>query len=153
MRLAVDVMGGDHGPEELLQGVKIGLAADAGIRNLSVVGPEAELRPIADRIGLRDPRFGIHHASEVLTMEDKPVQGLRKKKDCSILRAVDLIKDGRADAVISAGNTGGIVAAATIRLQHLLQHPPLHDGGGHTDNRRRMQNHFEHFARCRALHQ
>ena len=119
MRLAVDVMGGDHGPEELLQGVKIGLAADAGIRLLSVVGPEAELRLIADRIGLRDPRFAIRHASEVLTMEDKPVQGLRKKKDCSILRAVDLIKDGHADAVISAGNTGGIVAAATIRLRML----------------------------------
>jgi len=52
-------------------------------------------------------------------MEDKPVEGLRKKKDCSILKAVDLVKDKQADAVISTGNTGGIVAASTIRLRPL----------------------------------
>jgi phosphate acyltransferase len=55
----------------------------------------------------------------VLTMEDKPVDGLRKKKDCSLLRAVDLVKDGKAQAVISTGNTGGLVAASTIRLRTL----------------------------------
>ena len=59
------------------------------------------------------------HASEVLTMADKPVLGLRRKKDCSILRAVDLLKDGRAEALVSPGNTGGVVAAATIRLRPL----------------------------------
>ena len=52
-------------------------------------------------------------------MDDKPVVALRKKKDCSILRAVDLVKSGQADAVISPGNTGGIYAAATIRLRTL----------------------------------
>jgi glycerol-3-phosphate acyltransferase PlsX len=61
----------------------------------------------------------VHHATEVLTMEDKPVLGLRRKKDCSILRAVDLVRDGSAEAVISAGNTGGILAASTIRLRAL----------------------------------
>lgn len=119
MRLAVDVMGGDKGPEELLHGVKLGLAREAGIEALFAVGPGPELKSLAEKIGLTDPRFRIHHASEVLTMEDKPVQGLRKKKDCSLLRAVELVKDGQADAIISSGNTGGIVAAATIRLRTL----------------------------------
>src|SRR5204863_7297956 len=67
----------------------------------------------------RDPRVRIVHASEVLTMEDKPVESLRRKKDCSILRAVELIKGGKADALISPGNTGGLVAASTIRLRPL----------------------------------
>lgn len=127
MRLAVDVMGGDHGPEELLQGVKLGLAAEPSIRTLFVVGREEELRPLCERIGLDDPRLRIQHASEVLAMEDKPVQGLRKKKDCSLLRAVELVKDGAADAFISSGNTGGIVAAATIRLRPLagVERPTL----------------------------
>jgi len=119
MRLAVDVMGGDQGPEELLHGLKLGLEADPEIRALFAVGPAAELKSLAAKIGLDDPRLHFHQASEVLTMEDKPVQGLRKKKDCSLLRAVELVKDGQADAVISSGNTGGIVAASTIRLRTL----------------------------------
>ena len=93
MRLAVDVMGGDHGPEELLQGVKLGLAADPSISRLYVVGPPSVLEPLLRSTGCSDPRLAIHPASEVLTMEDKPVQGLRKKKDCSILRAVELVRD------------------------------------------------------------
>jgi glycerol-3-phosphate acyltransferase PlsX len=52
-------------------------------------------------------------------MEDKPIDGLRKKRDCSIARAVELVKDGKADAVISPGNTGGVVAAAIIKLRPL----------------------------------
>ena len=119
MRLAVDVMGGDHGPEELLQGVQLGLAAARSISRLYVVGPLSVLEPLLVSTGCSDPRLEIHPASEVLTMEDKPVQGLRKKKDCSIIRAVELVRDGKADAVISSGNTGGIVAAATIRLRTL----------------------------------
>jgi glycerol-3-phosphate acyltransferase PlsX len=119
MRLAVDVMGGDHGPEELLQGVKLGLESESSIQEVQVVGPEVEISSLLRRIGCSDPRIRIRQASEVLTMEDKPVQGLRRKKDCSILRAVELVRDGLADAVISSGNTGGIVAAATIRLRTL----------------------------------
>jgi len=84
MRLAVDVMGGDHGPEELLQGVKLGLAAEPSISRLYVVGPPSVLEPLLKSAGCLDPRLEIEPASEVLTMEDKPVQGLRKKKDCSI---------------------------------------------------------------------
>ena len=72
-------------------------------------------KPLWPAGGLRDHRVQVVHASEVLTMEDKPAGGLRKKKDCSIVRAVELVQEGKADAVISPGNTGGMFAAATLQ--------------------------------------
>src|SRR5205814_1056045 len=87
----------------------------------------ADIRAALKKTGLNDSRVQVLHASQVLTMEDKPVEGLRKKKDCSLLRAVDLLKDGRGQALISTGNTGGMVAAATIRLRTLkgVERPAL----------------------------
>jgi glycerol-3-phosphate acyltransferase PlsX len=119
MRLAVDVMGGDHGPEELLLGVKMGLEADPSIEGLFVVGPESELRVIIDRIGLRDSRLEIRPASEVLTMHDDPAIAVRRKKDSSLMRAIELVREGKAQAVISSGNTGALVAGSTVRLGRL----------------------------------
>src|SRR5688572_28258557 len=104
MRLAVDVMGGDQGPEELLHGVKLGLGT-AGIDKLYVVGQQELVQPVLKKLRLTDSRLEFVHASEVLTMDDKPVQGLRRKRDSSILKAVDLLRDGAADALISSGNT------------------------------------------------
>src|SRR5688572_19359823 len=119
MRIAVDVMGGDHGCGVVLEGVQQALASDPKITELFLVGNQPEIEACLSKCPSRDNRLQIVHASEVLTMEDKPVEGLRRKKDCSILRTVDLIKEGRADALISPGNTGGIVAASTIRLRPL----------------------------------
>ena len=117
MRIVVDVMGGDHGPEVIIDGVRLALQSDTKITELYLVGDEGQIEAALKRLGCTDPRVRIAHASEVLTMDDKPVEGLRRKKDCSILRAVELIKDGAADALISPGNTGGLVAASTIRLR------------------------------------
>jgi glycerol-3-phosphate acyltransferase PlsX len=119
MRIVVDVMGADHGPAVIIEGVRLALQADPAITELFLVGREDEIQLAITKTGLRDPRIKVIHASETLSMEDKPVEGLRRKKDCSILRAVDLIKEGKADALISPGNTGGIVAASTIRLRTL----------------------------------
>ena len=119
MRIAVDAMGGDHGPGVVIDGVKSALAADAKVTELFLVGREDEIKAALSKSGCNDSRIRIHHASEVLTMEDKPVEGLKRKKDSSILRAVELVKDGKADAIISQGNTGGIVAASHIRLRPL----------------------------------
>jgi glycerol-3-phosphate acyltransferase PlsX len=117
MRLAVDVMGGDHGPGVVIDGVRMALRSHPSISEIFLVGREDEITPIVRRIGLNDPRVRIVHATEVLTMSDKPVEALRRKKDCSIVRAVSLIKEGKADALVSPGNTGGIVAASTISLR------------------------------------
>jgi len=119
MRIVVDVMGGDHGCEVVIGGAKQALEEDATITELFLVGKEDEVGAAMNRLGLRDPRVRVVHASEVLTMEDKPVVGLRKKKDCSIARAVEIVKEGRAEAIISPGNTGGVVAASTIKLRPL----------------------------------
>ena len=119
MRIVVDVMGGDRGPEVVVDGARLALDEFSDISDLYLVGNETEIQAAIKKSGLSDKRVQVVHASQVLTMEDKPVEGLRKKKDCSLLRAVDLLKDGRGQALISTGNTGGIVAASTIRLRTL----------------------------------
>jgi glycerol-3-phosphate acyltransferase PlsX len=116
MRIAVDVMGGDHGCGVVIEGAKRAHQADRRITALYLVGNRAEIHAALPQRGFRDHRVRVVHASEVLTMADKPAAALRKKKDCSIARAVELVHDGQADAVISLGNTGGIFAAATFKL-------------------------------------
>jgi glycerol-3-phosphate acyltransferase PlsX len=112
MRIAVDVMGGDHGCGVVISGVKLALEADARISSVLLVGQEDKIRPVLREIGLEDKRAQIVHASEVLTMEDKPLEGIRKKKDSSMVRAIELVRDAKADAIISAGNTGALVAGS-----------------------------------------
>jgi glycerol-3-phosphate acyltransferase PlsX len=119
MRIVVDVMGGDHGPEVVIEGAKQALLTNDRITELYLVGRSDEISAGLAKARLHDSRIRTVHASEFLTMEDKPVDGLRKKKDCSILRAVELLRLEQADALISPGNTGGLVAAATIRLRPL----------------------------------
>ena len=95
MRIAVDVMGGDHGCGVVIDGVKQALLAPANekIEQIFLAGDQTQIQSALASLQCRDPRIQIVHASEVLTMEDKPVDGLRKKKDCSMLRAVELVKD------------------------------------------------------------
>jgi phosphate acyltransferase len=119
MRIAVDCMGGDHGSEVVVKGVKMALDAYPAIEKLYLVGIEQEINSSMTKAALRDNRVEVLHASQVLTMEDKPTDGLRKKKDCSMLRAVDLLKEGQAQALVSCGNTGGLVAISTVRLRPL----------------------------------
>ncbi len=116
MRIAVDVMGGDHGCGVVIEGAIRALHADKRITTLFLVGQKSEIHAALPSRGFRDHRVRVVHAGEVLTMDDKPVAAVRKKKDCSILRAIELVHDGKADAVVSLGNTGGIFAAATFKL-------------------------------------
>jgi glycerol-3-phosphate acyltransferase PlsX len=119
MRIVVDVMGGDHGCEVVIEGVKAALHECKTISALHLVGDEAQIREAMTQAHLDDSRVQIVHASEVLTMEDKPLDVLRKKKDCSMARAMELTRLGQGDAVISRGNTGGLMAAATVKLRPL----------------------------------
>ena len=119
MRIAVDVMGGDHGCGVVVDGARQALRAHPSISRIYLVGQEAEIAAALGHAGSPEARLEIVHASEVLTMEDKPVVALRRKKDASILRAVELVKSGAAEGLISPGNTGGVVTASTIRLRPL----------------------------------
>ncbi len=116
MRIAVDVMGGDHGCGVVIEGAKRALQEHKEISTLFLIGDKAEIHAALPAGGFRDHRVRVIHASEVLTMEDKPAAAVRRKKDCSLVRAVELVKEGKADAVVSVGNTGGIFSAATFKL-------------------------------------
>ena len=116
MRIAVDVMGGDHGCGIVIAGAKLALEANKKITALYLVGDQAAIHEALPPRGFRDHRVRVIHASEVITMDDKPVVALRKKKDSSIARAAQLIHDGEADALVSLGNTGGIFAASTFKV-------------------------------------
>lgn len=115
--VAVDAMGGDHAPGEIVRGAAAAVAATEGL-TVTLVGREdairAELPPDAHL-----DRIHVVHATDVVEMHESPVDALRRKADTSILRAVKLLADGQSDALVSAGNTGGVVAAATFALPRL----------------------------------
>lgn len=110
-------MGGDLGPAEVVEAVKLALD-DAAMDPITLVGDEAALRPLLATAGLAaSPRVAVLHASEVITMDDKPLQALKKKKDSSMVKAIDLVKSGDARVAISCGNTGALMAGSTLRLR------------------------------------
>ncbi|HEX7469478.1 MAG TPA: phosphate acyltransferase PlsX, partial [Verrucomicrobiae bacterium] len=119
MRIAVDVMGGDHGCGVVIAAAKRALEANKNITVLYLVGNKVDIHAALPPGGFRDHRMRVIHTSEVVTMDDKPVNALRKKKDSSIARAAELVRDGQADALVSLGNTGGIFAAATFKVGRL----------------------------------
>jgi len=109
-------MGGDHGCGVVIAGVKLALEANKEISALYLVGDQAAIHAALPARGFRDHRVKVIHASEVVEMDDKPAIALRKKKDSSIGRAAELVREGHADALVSLGNTGGIFAAATFKV-------------------------------------
>jgi phosphate acyltransferase len=115
VRVAVDAMGSDHGPEEVVPGALDHARAHPEDRVL-LVGDEAVIAPL---VGSRPPNVEIVHAAQVIGMDEHPALALREKKDASIVVAVDLVRSGRADAVVTAGHTGAGMAAAVLRLGRL----------------------------------
>jgi glycerol-3-phosphate acyltransferase PlsX len=116
MRIAVDVMGGDHGCGVVIAGAKLALEANQKISALYLVGDQAAIHKSLPPGGFRDHRVKVIHAREVVKMEDKPTDALRKKKDSSMARAAELVSEGKADAMVSLGNTGALFAAATFKV-------------------------------------
>ena len=113
--VAVDAMGGDLGPGEIVPGA-LDHAWTHPTDRVFLVGDESTLRGIA---GALPPNVEIVHATQVIGMDEHPALALREKKDATILVATDLVKQGRADAVVTAGHTGAGMAAAVLRLGRL----------------------------------
>jgi len=109
-------MGGDHGCGVVIEGVRRALEENKKITALYLVGDQARIHAALPARGFRDHRVRVVHTSEVVEMEDKPASALRKKRDSSIARAAELVHEGKADALVSLGNTGGIFAAATFKV-------------------------------------
>lgn len=119
--IAVDTMGSDLGPTEFIRGL-LYATEDLGLDcDFILVGKGRLLeRLLKVRKFKIDPaKIHIHHASQVVRMDDKPIQALRQKKDSSMAQAVELLRDSKADAVVSCGNTGALMAAGTLRMRPL----------------------------------
>ena len=113
--VAVDAMGGDRAPAEVVAGAL--LSAEAGISVL-LVGQEPVVAPLLDGLDSRALAATVEvlHAGEVVTMDDDPAKSVRRKKDSSLVRCAEAVRDGRADAMVSAGNTGATMASALLRM-------------------------------------
>jgi glycerol-3-phosphate acyltransferase PlsX len=113
--VAVDAMGGDRAPAEVVAGAL--LSAEAGISVL-LVGQEPVVAPLLDGLDSRALAASVDflHAGEVVAMDDDPAKSVRRKKDSSLVRCAEAVRDGRADAMVSAGNTGATMASALLRM-------------------------------------
>lgn len=116
-RIAIDCMGGDHGPSVTVPAA-LRFLAEVPQASLLLVGREEVLR---QQLGaaVSDPRIRIVHASEVIAMDESPALAMRNKKDASMRVAVNQVKAGEADAVVSAGNTGALMAISRFVLKML----------------------------------
>jgi len=120
MRISIDAMGGDYAPQEIVAGTLEAARKLKGLEKLFLVGDEGAIKAeLAKHQGTVPACIEIVHCTEVVEMGESPAVAIRRKKDSSIARAIELVKDGRADAVFSAGNTGAAVAAATLKLRTL----------------------------------
>lgn len=113
-RIAVDAMGGDLGPPVIVRGAVDGARAHGG--HLLLVGKLGEIQPILDTLNLAAIDVDVVEAEDVIGMDEHPANAARRKPRSSIVVALQLMKDGRADAVVSAGNSGAVMAAALMVL-------------------------------------
>lgn len=122
MKIALDAMGGDTGPDVAILGALAAVRARSDLE-IVLIGPEellkGRMRELARDDAGAQARVSVHPASEVITMEDVPVDAIRKKKDATVVVGFDLVKHGQADAMVSAGNSGATMAAAVKKLGRL----------------------------------
>jgi glycerol-3-phosphate acyltransferase PlsX len=115
-RVAVEAMGGDHAPEEVVRGA-VDWAREHDDVDVILVGDESRITPFIDES--LPAHVTIVHATEAVGMDESPAVAVRRKKDASINVAMRLVRDGEADAVVTAGHTGAGVASAILHLKRL----------------------------------
>jgi glycerol-3-phosphate acyltransferase PlsX len=119
MQIALDAMGGDHAPGPIVAGAVHAVASDPELR-VTLVGDRAQIEACLAREGASPDRIDIFHCTQVVTMEETPVVALRKKPDNSISRCWQLLAERKVEAIVSAGNTGAMVAGG-LRLRRFLK--------------------------------
>jgi glycerol-3-phosphate acyltransferase PlsX len=115
MRVALDAMGGDHAPSVNVEGA-VETVNERDDIDIILVGKEPLIRQELRHKRYDTHRISIEHASEVIEMQDQPTTAIRKKKDSSIRIGIDLVKAGRADAFVSAGHSGVVMATSLVLL-------------------------------------
>jgi glycerol-3-phosphate acyltransferase PlsX len=118
MRVALDAMGGDYAPEPIVEG---GVEAAESLPGLEVVlvGDAGRIEPLVRRFSSRGASLSIHPCSEVIGMDESPAEAVRRKRDSSVVHCWQLLASGQVDAVVSAGNTGAVVAAGLLTRRFL----------------------------------
>ena len=117
--IALDAMGGDHGPEVIVPAAALILKQFPKVRLILVGQADILQRHLLTAGLVLGDTLQVQHASEVVAMDEAPAQALRKKKDSSMRVAINLVHEGKADAVVSAGNTGALMATAKFVLKTL----------------------------------
>lgn len=117
-RVALDAMGGDNAPGVNIEGVILALETLQGV-DVALVGDEPLLRAELFKRNYSHPSVSIRHASEAIGMDESPSVALRKKRNSSIHVGITMVRDGEADAFVSAGNTGAVMAVAAVILRTL----------------------------------
>ncbi|MCR5477189.1 MAG: phosphate acyltransferase PlsX [Lachnospiraceae bacterium] len=126
INVAVDAMGGDNAPMEVVKGVCDALEADKNVR-VYLVGKEAEVRQCLEGLSYPADRLEIVHAPEVIETAEPPVMAVRTKKESSLVKCMYLVKDGTCDALVSAGSTGALLVGGQIIVGRIkgVERPPL----------------------------
>lgn len=126
VKVAVDAMGGDNAPAEVIKGAVRAVNEDNRI-HVILVGKEAVVREQLQQYTYDKERISVVHAEEEITNEEAPVMAVRRKKDSSIVKAMTLIKNNEADAFVSAGSTGAVLVGAQLIVGRLpgVERPPL----------------------------
>jgi glycerol-3-phosphate acyltransferase PlsX len=122
VRAAVDVMGGDKAPNQILKGCWEAAPLLSGDDRIILIGDEAQIRPALDSAPLTSElkaRYQVVHTTQIIEMDDSPVEAVRSKPDSSIAVMCKLASKKEVDVVISAGNTGACVAASQLRMRTL----------------------------------
>ncbi|MEM9400305.1 MAG: phosphate acyltransferase PlsX [Verrucomicrobiota bacterium] len=120
MKIALDAMGGDYAPERPVAAAIEALEMYPHIEKIFLVGDESRIRvEMAKFPDTLKTKLNVLHCTEVIGMDEHAVSGVRRKKDNSINRSIQLVRDGEADAVVSAGHTGAVVAGSSIFLRTL----------------------------------
>jgi glycerol-3-phosphate acyltransferase PlsX len=125
MKIIVDAMGGDHAPQVVIDGA-VQAARDLGLE-IVLVGRQEVIRPELAQYDTGGLNLRVHHASQVIEMDEHPAAAVKAKKDSSMVVGMDILKRREADAFYSAGNSGGVLAAALFRLGRIrgIRRPAL----------------------------
>lgn len=137
MRVAIDVMGGDKGPDVVIEGAIDGARAHGC--GIVLVGDRERIRLVLENVDVQGVDIEVQHAEDEITMHDRPAQAVRRKQNASMNIAMRLLKDGKADAMLSTGNSGAMMASALMVLGRIpgIDRPAITSGvpngkDGHT---------------------
>jgi glycerol-3-phosphate acyltransferase PlsX len=117
MNIAIDIMGGDFAPLEPLKGVALFLSRSPHEINLILIGDEKKIKLLLTENGISDENISVVHAHQVIEMHEHPTKALKEKKQSSIVLGFQLLATGKADAFISAGNTGAMMVGALYSIK------------------------------------